>query len=524
MTIPNVRSQVVDWVNEHGTARRDGVERLLPIASMGDASARWARVGSVVNDIVTHAFATGEPLRVDGSRWSLSRIGMPTKLAMSLAAHDVLEIVPDTWLTTTYTTSLDQVARTPMFVSGSMRIRRLNEQLALRDLAPITSGASDGQTIAGATATGTHGAAISFGALHDSIRAMHFVVGPNESLLIQSSSAPLTSASAQTLQSWTGIPTRLVSDDQLFHASLVHLGSLGILLNVVLEVEPLYFLESVTTAHDDDTWRQVLASPRAFKLAEHGTDPWHVQVVLNPYAPLPSNGMRAWVTTMKKERFTGQSGVEVRPDFPTHPNPDLVGFLSRLATIADFGLTNSVFRKRITRELTNRYGSGVRRRMALPGVLFGPSSIAQAQGHSVEFVVDAKDAVRSVDAVLLTLNEQLQGGRQFLGGVGVRFVGKSPATLAPNAMSPSCFIELPTIRSPETEAIYEACARAIRDQGIAIGLHWGQYLADAPRALSTYWSSAAAADWNAARDRILSTHVARTVFASPILEEAKLGS
>src|SRR6185503_12826145 len=54
-----------------------------------------------------------------------------------------------------------------------------------------TSGAANGQTIVGATSTGTHGSALGFGALHDHIVAIHLLAGPEKSFLIERDSYPV---------------------------------------------------------------------------------------------------------------------------------------------------------------------------------------------------------------------------------------------------------------------------------------------------------------------------------------------
>lgn len=303
----------------------------------------------------------------------------------------------------------------------------------------------------------------------------------------------------------------------------MHLGSLGLLLNAVLEVEPLYYLTSVTTPHTDDAWKKVLGSHDPGVLAGHPHRPWHVQTVVNPYAPAPRGAIEAWVISMTKTRFSQQPGVDVRPEHPSRPSPDLIGLLSGLGAALDLNLANPIFRRRITAELTARFGERKTTTRGLPGVIFGPTALPRGQGHSVEFVVDGAHARPAVDAILAELSHQLGEGRQYMGGIGVRFVGRSAATLAPNICAPSCFIELPTIRSREATPIFRACGRALHRRGIAFGCHWGQYLTAMPRALRDYWGTGAVASWKAARAELLPTPKARRVFASPILAPLGLG-
>ena len=54
----------------------------------------------------------------------------------------------------------------------------LSRFLKTRSLSLKTSGASNGQTIAGVTATGAHGSAFDVGAVQDFVVGMHIIVSP----------------------------------------------------------------------------------------------------------------------------------------------------------------------------------------------------------------------------------------------------------------------------------------------------------------------------------------------------------
>jgi hypothetical protein len=524
MNFANVTTQTIDWRNEHGTYSRKGVERYLPIASTSrELLDQWRRVGSVLKDIVGHAFRTAQPLRPDGSRWSLSNIAQPTKLALSLAAHDVAEEIPLSWRSAAYTAALGASKLTPMLVSGSMKIQRLNRALALRNLALQTSGASDGQTLAGACATGTHGAALRLGALHDTLRAVHLMVAPQRGVLVQPANGPLTQQAAKDLSLWLDFPTELVSDDALFGAAQVHLGSLGLVLNAVVETRALYFWNEVRTPHADAAWRRVLAEQSPASVAGHAKNPSYLQVVLNPFTPLPVESQRAWVMSMTDTLFTNQTDVETRPEASVAPNPDLMEILADLVDFDDITFTDAAIRKRLTSELIGRYGSKKQTRKGLPGVVFGPTALPRGRGASVEFVVDGAQAEAAALAIMLALNAQRKSGNQFMGAIGIRFVKGSSALLAPNARAMSCFLELPGIRTKEIPAIYAACGSALTNQGIAFGCHWGQHLVDIKRSLTTWWGPERTQAWRDARAQLLPDANARLVFASPVLKTAGLG-
>ena len=69
-------------------------------------------------------------------------------------------------------------------------IAELNRYLFEKGKSLKTSGASNGQTIAGAASTGTHGAAIDVGAIPDFVRAIHLVTGPDRHVWIERESRP----------------------------------------------------------------------------------------------------------------------------------------------------------------------------------------------------------------------------------------------------------------------------------------------------------------------------------------------
>jgi hypothetical protein len=514
----DVQQQIIDWINKHGTHERSNVTRLLPVASPAGGIARWRRVGYVLNAIVQYAFDNREPLRPDGSRWSLSNIAVPAELALSLAFHDVCEQLPASWVSMAYQTQLEQGDMTAMLVSGSMKISQLNRTLSMQALALQTAGASDGQTLAGACATGTHGAAIRVGAIHDTIRAVHLMVAPNRAVLLQPASQPLTADAAEALTDWLDMSTELISDDLLFQAARVHLGSLGLVLHMVLEAAPLYYLTRTSEpyAHQDVEWKTALQRPSAGQMNAD-----HFEVVLNPYPPLPSREPYAWVISMDKTRFDNQSDVEVRPSIPEAPNPDTIGIIAHLLDVLDTPLGNLTLRKRLTKQLIELYARERKVERALPGVMFGPTGTPDRRGDSLEFALGAQHALLATEVILDRLWQELRDGQQFPGVVGVRFVPRSEALLATNLAETTCYLELPTVRTHEIAGIFSACGQALDDAGVAFGCHWGQTHLNTPARVEMWWGERAQ-QWRTARRQLLADETARTVFASPMLADTGL--
>lgn len=495
-----------------------------PSSNSGTAS--LLEVGGAIQAVLQEAFDTNQPIRVPGGRWSLSNIGKPKKTLLDLANYQRTGLVPATWLTGALPTGVQ-----PALVSATASVGVIHRDLAAKGLALPTSGASDGQSFAGAIATGTHGADMKVGALHDTVLAVHLVVSPTRSVLVQAAGGPLNGKAADTLGKWFGIACELLSDDQLFRAARVHLGSLGVVLNVVVAAVPLYYLSRLRTPHlDGASWRGVLRTRRP-KNANglHPEDPDYLQFIVHPYAPQPATDPRAWMVSMRKLAFNGQPGVATTPT-DVSLKSDLADFLPPLVALfeADIELPNNPLLRGITSaQLRGIYGTTAATSLALPGAMFGPPDFlgidfGSLRGASAEYVFDASQARPGVEVILNTLTEQASAGNQYLGGIGVRFVKGSDAWLAPNAAGLNCFVELQSLWTDELDAIHQAIAAALTNADIPYCGHWGQWPLNTPEVAQNWWGDDALRAWQAARAALLPTAKARKIFSSPILAFAGL--
>ncbi len=105
-------------------------------------------------------------------------------------------------------------------VQAGIRIRRLIEELESRGLALVNVGSVTEQSIAGAIGTGTHGSGLGFGAMPTQLCAFRLVTGDGELRTVDRAHAP-----------------------HLFHAASVSFGTLGVMTQVTLQVEPIYDIE-----------------------------------------------------------------------------------------------------------------------------------------------------------------------------------------------------------------------------------------------------------------------------------------
>lgn len=526
ITHPALRTRIDEqWQDVHHANAEVRVTRYEIVPKASSVEAQLLEIGGALRAVLQDSFDRNEPLRVPGGRWSLSTIGKPKNTLLDLSNYRRIDHVPITWLTR------QDAGISPILIAAGMTVNAINRELFDKGLALQTSGASDGQTIAGAIATGTHGADMKVGALHDTVLGLHLVVSPTRSVLLQAADGALNPQAAQSLGKWFGIDCELLSDNQLFDAARVHLGSLGVVFNVIVAAVPLYYWSRVRTVHRDGaSWRAVLGS-RQPKNSNglHPDDPDYLQLIAHPYAPNPETEPRAWISSMQKHSFQGQTGVISQPT-DVSLKSDLADFLPALVKLFESKIElpiNPILRTVTSTQLRGMYGHDTSTDAALPGAMFGPPDFlgidfSPLRGASAEYVFDAAQARSAVETILTTLTAQASANQQYLGGIGIRFVKGSSALLAPNAKPNSCFVELQSLYTDELPQIHGAIAAALEQAGIPYCGHWGQWPMNTPAVAKNWWGQTAIDSWKAARADLLPSAQARTLFGSPILEFAGL--
>jgi hypothetical protein len=489
-----------------------------------DDGGRLKRHAEAVRAILRHCFAQQPPQRVRtvGSTWSFSKIIEWDECVINPGNMTQKLRVPAEHYHETYRTRAAS-GFTPVFAEGGTGIGALNATLAKSKLALQTSGAGDGHRIGGCIATGTHGSALHLGALHDTVLGMYLIVSPEQAVFIQPQTKPAFASSvAGWLEGQTQMPTRLIEDDQLFAAAIVSLGSLGFVFGVVLETTALYELQirRLPFPANDPGVRRAIETLRPEALVQGSETPFHFDVVMHPY---PTPGEDSWYATLMWQRPT-----EREPRGPLQGIPrsgsDTIGLIGKLVGLFSGPLTGALTQAFISGEIAKQLADDARKReeTLLPGEVFGPTTLPPGHGASTEIVVDQRLALSALDSVFEALREQAQQHRYLLGCVAARFVPGTRALLGMNQFERNCYIELPSIRTPDVLAVYEAVWRKLEQKGINFTCHWGQLNCFTPGRVERYFGENAA-QWRAARQRLLETPVARSVFASRILGDAGLG-
>lgn len=523
-TFPHTtESTVARWSNFHGTIR----DRAIPLALVPDVPGlidpndppKLRRCGEALSAIVAHAIQQKLTLRVAGSRWSLSNIIEPGAILLDAAYLNEIVRVRSSWLSANYLQARSPEGFVPIFAQGGTTIHDLNKALADMGLALQTSGAADGQRIAGAIATGTHGSAIGVGAMHDAILGVHLVVAGNKALFIMPrTNSAMTDDVGDWLEEETGIPTETVRDDDVFAAAQVSLGSLGVVHGVVIEAEPLYGLrrQLIPFSFTDDRLRQAIETLDTLPLHPgRPTQPFHFEIVMSPY---PQAGGGAFVVLMWKEDAVPPP-IALPPKDP-ELSLELFEFIGALGGLINDAAGGAALEWLVNVLLSSRYGA---RDDAprFPGEVFGPTTLPPGNGTSTEIAVPHAHSFAAFNAIYGAIAAEASEGRHHLGVFGVRFAPRATgALLGMNQSAMTTYIEMGGIQTVEAMAIFDRCWSALDLAQIPFACHWGQQGGHTPARVRRYFGSNAN-KWRAVRNAML-TRTARDVFASKILATAAL--
>lgn len=462
--------------------------------------------------LINHAVTNNLRLRAIGSGWSFTKVGVTDGGLIDTAGLNFSFPMKPNFVDTQYSQTIEDL----YFLQCGTIINEANTRLANK--APQrsikASGASNGQTIAGALSTGTHGAAINFGAIPDFTVGLHIITGADTHIWLERASYPVAS---QEFVDW--LDADLVRDDALFDAALVSFGSFGFIHGVMIETEPQFLL----TEHRlggvayDDTLKTAMKTLDFSGLNLPGTgengDMYHFEVLFNIHDFEPGNPDKgAFLKYMFKKPYAlPHTPLQRRNDFTY--GDDLLGIISTL--------------------LDKRPGSG----LAIPslvnlmfGMAFKPEpprtgtvremfSYTKFRGKvaSVAIAIDSVDSPRTVE-LLVEVNKQ----QPFPGGLALRYVKGTEATLGFTKFKKTCVLEMDGMDGQAARDFFAAAWNRLEQEQIPYTLHWGKinFNLNEARIKQMYGTTSVDA-WIDARNTILDASVL-PVFNNPFLERCGL--
>ena len=492
------------WTPKHLTFEQpvQGVFRLDNPAA-GTNEARYKATARNLQRLLREAVAKGVHLKLSGGTWSMSRCAATDGWEINTKSLNLLFHLRERSIRPEYAGDKEAL----WLAQGGCSIAGLTRQLKPFGQSLPACGASNGQTIAGAIATGTHGSAVRFGGIQEAVKGLHLIVSPTKTIWLVPASDPATvdSFAAQ-------LDAELVRDDELFHAALVSFGGVGFVQGVLIQARRGFTLRSFRRRLPyDDTFKQAVASMDLAALPVPAParglpveDLWHYAVVIDPFHP--ERGV--FVTAMYDQPCAPGS---------TRPNPggiapgdELYGKLGGLLDLLP-GLipgTVSLLLDGDQKDHTDLCGT-------LDEHFAATETRGKAAGTAIS--VATTDAIRTLD-MLIEIN---RAHGPFPCVLALRFVPGTKATLGFTRFPRTCVIDVDGPYSTRTRSYYARIWQALHDSGIDYGLHWGKVIGLSATETRRLYGDRVDR-WKAARDRLVPDPAVREAVRNVFLDELGL--
>lgn len=472
--------------------------------------------------VIGQAIDNGYTLRAIGANWSLSKVAMCDGGMIQTKGLDLIFNIDDSLVAPSYTGSGKKSAGLKLVECG-VQIARLNKTLEIESYPARcirASGGSNGQTIAGATSTGTHGAALFTGAVHDAIVGIHLVTGPNSHVWLERASYPVAS---DTFINWLGAtPMR---DDDLFNAALVSFGSFGIIHGIMLETEPLYLLKEYRVGDIlySDELMDALAQLDFGKLktllpdmpdSVPGHELYHMEINMNPYAV--EKGEKGGMYIFFFYKLPAPTGFIVdQSGINTGPSPEFMCVMKNLVTALGGDLGYSTIKKQTTSEFEKNIRPATPTAKTIGSIFRDTRFTGNIASYAV--AIATADLPRTIEEILAEIKV-----KAFAGAVAVRFVKGTLATLGFTRFEHTCVVEMDGIDTKPNAEIFTNVIDRLTNKGIPCTIHWGK-LNDPlnEKSVINMYGTDKVQAWKHSRERLLSPE-ARKVFTNEFMTRCGL--
>ena len=449
-----------------------------------------------IKKLVDVAMISKIRLRPVGSKWSLSKAPYSKDMMVEYSDLKHKRFLTKSEIKTSF--KKDQY----LFVQSGNLIEDLNLFCQAMGRSIQTSGASNGQTIAGAIGTGVHGSAIHVGAIHDTVVGMHIITDKDKSVYLEAKSKPVvTDGFAKKIKADT-----IIRDDTLFHSALVSLGAFGFVHGIVIQTVPLFLIKNyVTSIPKKDAFslsKTLNFKQSAFQIPGEARLPYHFKLYINQYNIDGDDGIKAEIMyAYGPDRGLFKNILDYLKDFPK-----ILGKFSDAANCTVPALAKALTKFALPKNgLETGHLNDIFPRTKIRGSAF-----------STAFAVPAKDCVKVLE---LLLDEMKKSKKNVPSIFSFRFVKQSKATLAFTKHKMNCIIGLDGLQSKTTDAYLKIIHKALDKSGVPYAFHWGK-VNNMDAAMVDRMYGTAKKTWIAERNKLLSAP-AKKVFTNEYTE--KLG-
>lgn len=450
-----------------------------------------------LNDLRARLLGTKNPVRVCGKRHSDNLVALPdpSSLVVDLSNWRIRKSAGKV-TETNCERRTDAAVRAPYeeyWAEGKRHVRMFawetlqdiadrgaeslggdpNKRFALRN-----SGSFTHQTLAGPVSVGTHGSGSRLGAMCDQVAAVDILGLDGKVYRVQRKDGLFPDDETVVLPDGRGVYTCQPSSAD-FKASVVNLGTLGVVLSYWIEVVDYYWLtQSVRTCYLSDalTWVEGDLNDQ--------NSPWrHVELLLMP-EKVGEEYMCSLIKRAEAPENVGQKGPPELPGIVQHMRCNPEGTRANAKTLSHVKFARQEMYKNSLK--FQKQGDGDT----------GPWSQVLVRNTGVpaygfEIAVPAFLFKKAISCVLDGIREAGQGhGKNRCkptSPIGVRFVAASEQYLAMSyrffefegkrwEANAWCFIEVPRLLGTDSqELIPEKIVKRLSDVGVFYRLHWGQY-------------------------------------------------
>lgn len=510
------RLPITSWMNKHENFTQDLVQNASFQLRNPLGFNRRERYHSTTQNfqwLIKHATSNNLKLRAMGSGWSFTKVGVTEGGIVDTASLNFSFPLSRKYVN-------DNYPKTPQdlyFVQCGTIIYELNNRLAAKNppRSIKASGASNGQTIAGALSTGTHGAAFNVGAIQDFVVGLHIITGEDKHVWIERASHPVA---APAFIDW--LDTTIIRDDTMFNAALVSFGSFGFIHGVMIETEPIFLLEEHRTGNVsyDANLKKAMTTLDFGDLNLAGAGPnkdlYHFEVLFNLHKFATNDPQKgAFLKYMYKKPYQLPYTPVSRDNQFTYGD-DLLGIIS---TVLDtLGNASQLL---IPKLVNTMFGLAFAPQPSQEGTIREIFNYTKFRGKvaSAAIGIDRKDSARVVEEII-DVNKQ----HPFPGGLSLRYVKGTKATLGFTKFAQTCVLEMDGVDSNAARDFYEAVWNRLESRNIAYTLHWGKINFNLnPNRVKNMYGTAQVNQWIDTRNTLLSNKVA-SVFTNTFIERCGL--
>lgn len=518
---------ITSWENRHQNFKqeltKDASFKLRNDHSLPKNSEKYRATTKNIQWLIDHAVKSKIRLRAMGSGWSFSKVAVSEGGIIDTKSLRLSFSITKSYVAHAYNNN-GGTAENLFFTQCGMSILQLNSKLE-KEKRPSrsikASGASNGQTIAGALSTGTHGAAFNVGAIQDFVVGMHLIVGKNRHVWLERKSNPVLS---DKFVDWLG--AERIQDDIMFNAALVSFGSFGFIHGVLIETEPKFLLEEHRIdkiAYNDIlkhtmTTQDFSAIESLLPFPQHSIDRelYHFEVLINPY-DFKSNDKNkgVFIKVAYKRGYRNDYQRRTRDTNGLTYGDDLLGLIQ---TMMDSLGSLSV--KLIPGLVNMLFPLAYKETKALEGTIGETYNNTKFRGKvaSTALGIDIKNSTIVTQEILRIIDQ----GTPFPGGISLRYVKGTNALLGFTKFPKTCVLELDGVDSKVTRNFYQKLWNRLEVLNIPYTLHWGKinFNLNFDRIQKMY-GTATVQHWIDTRNTLLDTDT-RKVFTNKFIERCGL--